>query len=70
MKTPGISKIDLYSGYVAFSDDTFGAVIHMMDEDGEDTNHPSDCVSITVEHNIHGRLYVELMNGASAGDWQ
>lgn len=65
----GVTKVDLHAGYVAFSDDTFGSIIHMMDEDGEDTNYPGDCVSITCEHNIHGRMYLELMNGKTPDGW-
>ena len=62
----GITKIDIYAGYVEFADDTFGSITSMMDEDGEDTNDPSEAAAIICEHNIRGPIYFETMNDFTA----
>lgn len=52
--------VNLIDRFVTFGDGTTGAITSMLDEWGDDTDHPEIAVAIMAEHKSHGVVFMAL----------
>lgn len=67
IEAPDIVAINLDARFVMFGDNTTGPIVDMFDASGDETSDPEEAFSIIVNHDAHGRFYMELPDEFVAG---